>query len=74
MITRIRLDGMVCTRCKEAVYTSLTPVEGITRLEVTLGAVVVEHDGRATPEQLREAIEVSGYRVTAIAEDRRRLL
>ena len=38
-------------------------VEGITRADVSIGAIEVEHDGRVTAEQLREAIAVAGYSV-----------
>jgi copper chaperone CopZ len=73
MITRLQIDGMMCTRCVEAVFTSLTPVEGITRAEVWIGGAEIEHDGRASEERLREAIAVSGYRVSTARQDRRRL-
>jgi copper chaperone CopZ len=73
MITRLRVAGMSCQHCVQAVFTALTPVEGIVSAEVTIGSVVVEHDGRATLETLREAIAVSGYEVTLADEERRRL-
>jgi copper chaperone CopZ len=73
MITRLRIGGMSCQRCVQAVFTALTPVEGITSAEVTIGAATIEHDGRATVEALREAIAVSGYDVTLAEEERRRL-
>jgi copper chaperone CopZ len=73
MITRLQIDGMMCTRCVEAVFTSLTPVEGITRAEVWIGGAEIEHDGRATDELLRAAIAVSGYSVSAARQDRRQL-
>lgn len=64
---------MSCQHCVQAVYTSLTPVEGITSAEVTIGAATIEHDGRATLEALRNAIAESGYEVTLAEEERRRL-
>jgi copper chaperone CopZ len=73
MITRLRIDGMSCQRCVQAVFTSLTPVAGIVSAEVTIGAATIEHDGRATAEALREAIAVSGYEVSLADEDRRTL-
>jgi copper chaperone CopZ len=73
MITRLRIGGMSCQRCVQAVFTALTPVEGIISAEVTIGAATIEHDGRATVEALREAIAVSGYDVTLAEEERRRL-
>jgi copper chaperone CopZ len=73
MITRARVAGMTCQHCIRAVFTSLTGVEGITRADVSLGAVEVEHDGRVTVDQLREAIAVAGYEVIDATMDRRRL-
>jgi copper chaperone CopZ len=73
MLTRLRISGMSCQRCVQAVFTALTPVEGITSAEVTIGAAVVEHDGRATVDALRDAIAVAGYDATLAEEERRRL-
>lgn len=64
---------MSCQRCVQAVFTALTPVEGIVSAQVTIGGAVIEHDGRATIEALREAIAVSGYEVSLADEDRRTL-
>jgi copper chaperone CopZ len=62
---------------RQAVFTSLTPLEGIVRVELAPGAdggtLVLEHDGRVTADALRAAIEVSGYDVARIDEDRRAL-
>ncbi|MEO5816850.1 MAG: heavy-metal-associated domain-containing protein [Gemmatimonadaceae bacterium] len=73
MITHLRIDGMTCQHCVNAVFTALTPVPGITSADVSIGAAVIEHDGRATVDALREAIAESGYEVTSVNEDRRRL-
>jgi copper chaperone len=72
-ITRLRISGMSCQHCVQAVFTALTPVEGIIAAEVTIGAATIEHDGRVTEAALRQAIAVSGYDVTLADEDRRRL-
>ena len=73
MRTRLRILGMSTPHCIRAVFTALTPVEGIVSAEVVLGAVEVEHDGRPTIEALREAIAVAGYEVVDAVEDRRGL-
>jgi len=73
MRTRLRILGMSSPHCIRAVFTALTPVEGIISAEVVLGAVDVEHDGRATVEALRGAIAVAGYEVVEAVEERRRL-
>jgi copper chaperone CopZ len=64
---------MSTPHCIRAVFTALTPVEGIVSAEVVLGSVEVEHDARATPEALKEAIAVAGYEAEVVAQERRRL-
>ena len=73
MITHLRIAGMSCQHCVNAVFTALTPVPGIISADVSIGAAVIEHDGRATEELLREAIAASGYEVTSVEEEKRRL-
>jgi copper chaperone CopZ len=73
MITRLRIAGMSCQRCVQAVFTSLTPVVGIVSADVSIGTATIEHDGRATLDALRDAIAVSGYDVSLAEEERRRL-
>jgi len=73
MITRARVEGMACQHCVRAVFTSLTGVAGVSRAEVSLGTIEVEHDGTVTVEALREAVAVAGYAVGEAAVDRRRL-
>jgi copper chaperone len=73
MITRLRISGMSCQHCVKAVFTALTPVEGILSADVSIGAATIEHDGRATVDALRDAIAVSGYEVILADEERRRL-
>lgn len=64
---------MSSQHCVNAVFTALTPVEGIISAHVEVGTVVVEHDGRATADALRDAIAVAGYDVVIADEERRRL-
>ena len=73
MRTRLRIVGMSCQHCVNAVFTALTPVEGILAAEVEIGSVVVEHDGRATIDALRDAIAVAGYEAVLASEERRQL-
>jgi copper chaperone len=73
MITSIRIEGMSCQHCVRAVFTALTPVEGIHSAEVAVGHATVEHDGRVTMTTLRDAIAVAGYRVVGGTKERRRL-
>ena len=75
MRTTATIPAMRSEYAKQAVFTSLTPLEGIVRVELTSGAdagtLVLEHDGRVTADALRAAIEVSGYVVAHVDEDRR---
>ena len=73
MRTTIRIAGMSCQHCVRAVFTALTPVEGIRSAEVAIGHATIEHDGTVTTEQLRDAIAVAGYTVEEGVEERRRL-
>lgn len=73
MITRVRIEGMSCNRCVQAVFTALTPVEGILRASVGVGWAVIEHDGRATIDRIREALAVVDYAVSEEREEARRL-
>lgn len=73
MVIRLRIEGMSCQRCVQAVFTSLTPVQGILSAEVRIGGATIEHDGRTTFDALRDAIAVSGYRATMSSDERRRL-
>jgi len=56
-----------------AVFTSLAGVAGVTRADVSIGAIEVEHDGTVTVEALREAVAVAGYAIGEAVTDRRRL-
>jgi copper chaperone CopZ len=57
-----------------AVFTALAGVEGVTRADVGIGLVEVEHDGSVTLEQLRAAIDVAGYQVVGEEPRSRRSL
>ncbi|HVX41382.1 MAG TPA: cation transporter [Gemmatimonadaceae bacterium] len=73
MITRVRVQGMTCQHCVRAVFTALGAVDGIARADVQIGAVEVEHDGRVTVDQLKDAIAVAGYTVVDGQTNRRAL-
>jgi copper chaperone CopZ len=74
MITRVRVEGMSCQHCVRAVFAALAGVEGVTRADVGIGLVEVEHDGSVTLEQLRAAIDVAGYQVVGEEPRSRRSL
>ena len=66
MLTTASISGMTCAHCVRAVFTSLSGLEGIKRADVTIGKVVIEHDGTVTPQEIREAnydLSLSKYKV-----------
>jgi copper chaperone CopZ len=71
MRTVVNIAGMRGEHCKRALFTALTPVSGIRSADVSLGRIVIEHDGTVTEEELREAIDVTGYVVSGIVQERR---
>ena len=68
------IGGMHSVHAARAVYTALAAVPGVTTAEVVLGRAVIEHDGRATVESLREAIAVAGCELLETTEERQRSL
>jgi copper chaperone CopZ len=69
----VAIRGMIAVHSVRAVFTALASVEGIAQADVEMGRATIEHDGRATPERLREAIALAGCEVTEVVEQRRRL-
>ena len=70
MTTVLTIAGMRSVHCARAVYTALGAVEGVTAAEVVVGRATVEHDARATPEAMREAVALVGYEVTGAERSR----
>lgn len=64
---------MHAVHAARAVYTALSAIEGITAVDIRLGTVTVEHDGRATTALLRAAIAAAGFEVEEALESPRRL-
>jgi len=73
MTTTVSIKGMSCVHCVRAVFTSLAGVQGIERADVSIGRAVIEHDGRVTRDQIRDAIATAGYEVDDFTDDRRSL-
>ena len=72
-VLTVTVGGMRTVHCARAVFTALTVVPGVASAEVALGRVTLEHDGRATVEHVREAVEPLGYTVLEWREERARL-
>ncbi|MDH5234622.1 MAG: heavy-metal-associated domain-containing protein [Gemmatimonadota bacterium] len=62
----LTIEGMLAVHARHAVFTALAAVGGITRADVELGRVVVEHDGSVTEAALRDAIGAAGFAVTRV--------
>jgi copper chaperone len=73
MQTTATISGMSCVHCVRAVFTALAGVEGIKRADVSIGQAIIEHDGTATDDAIRKAVEVAGYTVEDFTDNRRSL-
>ena len=71
MTTILTIAGMRSVHCARAVYTALGSVEGVHAADVVVGRAVVEHDARATPEAMRDAVAIVGYEVVGTERTRR---
>ena len=69
--TSVTIEGMLAVHAAHAVYTALAGVDGILTADVKVGRATIEHDGRATHEQIIGAIGMAGCRVTEIRDERR---
>ena len=72
MRTTLRLD-LPSVHAVRAVYTALQGVNGISQADVSRHRAIIEHDGRATSDGLREAVRTAGYEVLELVEETRRL-
>lgn len=64
MKTTLTVKGMTCNHCQMSVYSALMAVPGVQAVDVDLksGQAVVTHDeNKATPAQMRAAIEDVGF-------------
>lgn len=68
------IAGMHSVHAARAVYTALAAVPGVTTAEVVLGRAIIEHDGGATVEAVREAIATAGCELLETTEERQRSL
>jgi len=64
--TELKIEGMTCGHCVRGVTQALQGVSGVQHAEVSLqeGNAIVTHDGSATLDALRAAVEEEGYRAT----------
>ena len=63
--TQIKVSGMTCDACAVSVQKSLEKVKGVKRAEVSSDkgtATVVYDDAQTNEQQLREAIDKTGFK------------
>lgn len=65
METILKVEGMTCGHCKEAVEGAVNKLDGVKSAAVDLEAanVTVDHEESVTVEAMKEAIEDQGYDV-----------
>ena len=62
----LRVEGMSCNHCKQAVETAVRKLTGLTKAEVDLASktLKVEFDGEKTSmQEVRHAVEETGFEV-----------
>ena len=70
VITEIKISGMTCQACAVSVQKSLEKVKGVKRAEVSSDkglATVVYDDAQANEQQLRDAINKTGFKAQPAA-------
>ncbi|MCE4957360.1 copper chaperone CopZ [Macrococcoides caseolyticum] len=65
METILKVEGMTCNHCKQAVEGAVSELEGVQSAAVDLEAanVTVEHEETVTVDAMKAAIEDQGYDV-----------
>ena len=60
-MTQLKVTGMTCGHCQNAVKNALESVEGVKKAEVDLESGVARVDGNADTSKLVHAVEEEGY-------------
>ena len=65
MQTKLKVEGMSCSHCENAVKKAVSAISGVTDVSVDLKAktVTVAHGGNVTADIIKNAIEEQGYDV-----------
>ena len=73
MRRELKIEGMHCASCAQAVERGLLGVEGVRRAAVHLLSerATIEHDEHVSTAQLVEAAAAAGYRASVFSSDRR---
>lgn len=66
MKTHLKIEGMSCQHCQQAVERCLSRVAGATEVTVDLSAHAAWVSGSCDPEALRQAVEEAGFEVGSV--------
>ncbi len=72
--TQIKVSGMTCGSCAAAVKSGLTKVKGVKSADVSVEkgqATVVYDDAQANEQQLRDAINKTGFKAEPPAQEKK---
>ncbi|KAM9835999.1 copper-transporting ATPase 2 [Aulostomus maculatus] len=72
MAVKIRVDGMHCQSCVQAIEQRIGPLPGVSRVQVSLedgAALIIFQPLLVTPQQLRDQIEDMGLGATLLSDD-----
>jgi copper chaperone len=61
MQTTLRIKGMSCGHCVQAVDTALRRVAGVKEVKVSVGEAVITTEGQPDETRLREVIQDEGF-------------
>lgn len=61
MVTELTIEGMTCGHCQKSVEDALAKVEGVSTVDVDLGAGLARVKGSADSAVLVAAVEEEGY-------------
>ena len=62
---------MTSVHAARAIYTALAGVDGVVLADVGRGIATVEHDGSVTSAALHAAVELAGFEIIEMREERR---
>jgi len=65
MQTKLKVEGMSCSHCENAVKNAVSAINGVTNVDVDLktGFVLVTHDEGVMESVIKNEIEEQGYDV-----------
>jgi len=69
MKTHLKIEGMSCQHCQQAVERCLAQLPGASQVQVELASHSAWVSGACDPEAMREAIEEAGFTVLSISSE-----